>query len=166
MSLIFDPNGWVYNLTYFLLVIGFTYFYTAITFNPTKISEDNLLAKKNIWLPEGQWYELSTGSMLAGGKVVERAYAINEMPVFVKSGSILPMYEDIDHLQEEVNHWVIKVIPGKQGETTVYDDDGASTDYLSGASMSTELHQVSLDWGKQITISPSKGKYRLKNKKR
>lgn len=34
----FDPNGISYNLIYFLLVIGFTYFYTAITFNPTKIA--------------------------------------------------------------------------------------------------------------------------------
>jgi len=35
---IFDPSGIFYNLTYFLLVIGFTYFYTAVTFNPQKIS--------------------------------------------------------------------------------------------------------------------------------
>ncbi|KKU80814.1 preprotein translocase subunit SecY [Candidatus Gottesmanbacteria bacterium RIFCSPHIGHO2_01_FULL_46_14] len=35
---IFNPNGISYNVIYFLLVIGFTYFYTAITFNPTKIS--------------------------------------------------------------------------------------------------------------------------------
>jgi preprotein translocase subunit SecY len=34
----FNPNGLSYNLIYFFLVIGFTYFYTAITFNPTKIA--------------------------------------------------------------------------------------------------------------------------------
>lgn len=34
----FNPNGIWYNVIYFLLVLGFTYFYTAITFNPTKIS--------------------------------------------------------------------------------------------------------------------------------
>lgn len=36
----FDPKGLVYNLTYFLLVIGFTYFYTAVIFNPQKISSE------------------------------------------------------------------------------------------------------------------------------
>jgi preprotein translocase subunit SecY len=36
----FNPNGLVYNAVYFLLVVGFTYFYTAIIFNPKKISED------------------------------------------------------------------------------------------------------------------------------
>lgn len=34
------PASLTYNLIYFLLVIGFTYFYTTITFNPDKISED------------------------------------------------------------------------------------------------------------------------------
>ncbi len=37
---IFNPNGFSYNIIYFFLVIGFTYFYTAITFNPKKISEE------------------------------------------------------------------------------------------------------------------------------
>ncbi len=36
----FDPNGIVYNAIYFLLVVGFTYFYTAVIFNPQKISEE------------------------------------------------------------------------------------------------------------------------------
>jgi len=36
----FAPTGVAYNLTYFLLVVGFTYFYTAVIFNPKKIAED------------------------------------------------------------------------------------------------------------------------------
>jgi len=39
-----DPNGFGYNLIFFLLIIGFTYFYTAITINPQQIAED---LKKN-----------------------------------------------------------------------------------------------------------------------
>lgn len=35
-----NPNGLLYNLTYFLLVIGFTYFYTAVVFDPKKISTE------------------------------------------------------------------------------------------------------------------------------
>ncbi len=40
LSQTFDPNGIIYNGLYFLLVVGFTYFYTAVTFNPQKISEE------------------------------------------------------------------------------------------------------------------------------
>lgn len=37
---VFSPQSLVYNLVYFLLVFGFTYFYTAVVFNPDKISEN------------------------------------------------------------------------------------------------------------------------------
>lgn len=40
LSFNFQPNSVIYNLVYFLLVIGFTYFYTAVIFNPTKISDE------------------------------------------------------------------------------------------------------------------------------
>jgi len=36
----FRPGSVIYNLVYFLLVIGFTYFYTAIVFNPEKIADE------------------------------------------------------------------------------------------------------------------------------
>ncbi len=36
----FNPQSFTYNLAYFFLVFGFTYFYTGVVFNPEKISED------------------------------------------------------------------------------------------------------------------------------
>ncbi len=36
----FTPGNMVYNLVYFFLVIGFTYFYTAVVFNPEKIADE------------------------------------------------------------------------------------------------------------------------------
>jgi len=36
----FNPNGFFYNFFYFILVIGFTFFYTVIVFNPQKIAEE------------------------------------------------------------------------------------------------------------------------------
>ncbi|MCL5113671.1 MAG: preprotein translocase subunit SecY [Patescibacteria group bacterium] len=35
-----NPLGILYNVLYFLLVVGFTYFYTAVIFNPKKIAEE------------------------------------------------------------------------------------------------------------------------------
>ena len=37
---LFNPSGPFYNGFYFLLVVGFTYFYTAVIFNPKKIAEE------------------------------------------------------------------------------------------------------------------------------
>lgn len=36
----FNPDGISYNVIYFFLVVGFTFFYTAVIFNPKKISEE------------------------------------------------------------------------------------------------------------------------------
>lgn len=40
ISVAFNPESVSYNIIYFLLVFGFTYFYTAVVFNPEKISEN------------------------------------------------------------------------------------------------------------------------------
>lgn len=40
VNLWFNPDSWIYNSFYFLLVVGFTYVYTAIIFNPKKIAEE------------------------------------------------------------------------------------------------------------------------------
>ncbi|OGY18946.1 MAG: preprotein translocase subunit SecY [Candidatus Chisholmbacteria bacterium RIFCSPHIGHO2_12_FULL_49_9] len=40
VSRTFTPGSTIYDLIYFLLVIGFTYFYTAVIFNPIKIADE------------------------------------------------------------------------------------------------------------------------------
>lgn len=40
LSVNFQPDTIAYNAIYFLLVVGFTYFYTAVVFNPTKIADE------------------------------------------------------------------------------------------------------------------------------
>ena len=45
----FNPQSFTYNAVYFLLVFGFTYFYTAVVFNPEKISEN--LQKNGGFIP-------------------------------------------------------------------------------------------------------------------
>jgi preprotein translocase subunit SecY len=44
-----DTNSWPYYLVYGILVIAFTYFYTAITFNPTDMADN--LKRNNSFIP-------------------------------------------------------------------------------------------------------------------
>jgi len=46
---LFDPTGIFYNLSYFLLVVAFTYFYTTVAFNTKQISE--MLMKQGGFIP-------------------------------------------------------------------------------------------------------------------
>src|SRR3990167_4023066 len=40
LSTVFSSTGFFYNFFYFFLVVGFTFFYTIIVFNPQKIAEE------------------------------------------------------------------------------------------------------------------------------
>ena len=44
-----DHHSWIYNLVFALLIIAFTYFYTAITLNPTQMAED--MKRNNGFIP-------------------------------------------------------------------------------------------------------------------
>ena len=37
---LFSSQGWFYGATYFVLIMAFTYFYTAVVFNPVEIAEN------------------------------------------------------------------------------------------------------------------------------
>ena len=44
-----DINGFWYNLVYFILIVAFTYFYTAVTVRPTQMAED--MKRNNGFIP-------------------------------------------------------------------------------------------------------------------
>jgi preprotein translocase subunit SecY len=49
LSTFLSPTGFWYNALYFVLVVAFTYFYTAVIFNPEKIADD--LKKSGNFIP-------------------------------------------------------------------------------------------------------------------
>ena len=49
VSLLTDNTSWVYNLIFAILIIVFTYLYTAITINPTQMAED--MKRNNGFVP-------------------------------------------------------------------------------------------------------------------
>lgn len=49
MRNLMDHTSWLYNVIFAILIIAFTYFYTAITLNPTQMSED--MKRNNGFIP-------------------------------------------------------------------------------------------------------------------
>lgn len=49
MAAFTDMNGFWYNLVFFLMIVAFTYFYTAITVRPTQMAED--MKRNNGFIP-------------------------------------------------------------------------------------------------------------------
>ncbi len=49
VRLLSDPSSWLYNVIFALLIILFTYLYTALTINPTQMAED--MKRNNGFIP-------------------------------------------------------------------------------------------------------------------
>lgn len=49
VQMLSDPTSWLYNLVFAILIILFTYFYTAITINPVQMAED--MKRNNGFIP-------------------------------------------------------------------------------------------------------------------
>jgi alpha-glucosidase (family GH31 glycosyl hydrolase) len=127
----------------------------------SEISEDSLFATKKIWFPEGEWIEWFTGSSIKGPSVLKRSFELDEVPVYVKAGAIIPMQPKMNHTEEKpVNPLILTVFPGDSGAAVLYEDAGNSNAYKDGACAWTTIRQVrSKDSAVKIAISPIKGKY-------
>jgi hypothetical protein len=126
------------------------------------VTKTNWTASKKIWLPEGDWFEYHSGAMLKGNREVERKYAQDEIPFFVKAGAIIPMYPDVKNLQERPSVQYLVFFPGTSKATTeLYDDNSESNDYREGAFVRRTVHRENLtDRTMKITIEPIRGSFK------
>ncbi len=126
----------------------------------TAPSKDDFSTVK-VWLPKGNdWYEWQTGTMLKGGQTLERRFLLNEYPLYVKAGSIIPMYPKEKNLKHEIKDLIVSVFPGGNSESKLYEDAGNDEGYEKGeyayTTMKTEKQQ---NGGLKITVLPREGSY-------
>lgn len=122
---------------------------------------ESRLSHLKFWLPEGLWYEWATGTMLEGGKEYERTYALNEYPMFVKAGAIIPMYDgtqtNLDGCDEAIT---IVIAPGEgDNRFSLYEDDGVDPDYAHNFAK-TEITSSRRGNIHKIVIGGRRGSYR------
>jgi preprotein translocase subunit SecY len=77
-------NAWIYNSVYFIFVVLFTYFYTAVTFDPKMIAEN--LQKGGAFIPGIRPGE---STMVYLGKVVTRITLVGAL--FLGAVAVLPL---------------------------------------------------------------------------
>ncbi|MHC1707764.1 MAG: TIM-barrel domain-containing protein [Bacteroidales bacterium] len=53
------------------------------------------ITSKKIYLPEGEWMDFHTASVYKGKNWIEYPLSLQEMPIFIKKGSIIPMTSEI-----------------------------------------------------------------------
>lgn len=117
------------------------------------------LAPRTVWLPEGKWYDYSTGNLYDGNRELTLQYTLDENPFYVKAGAILPMNPaDVKSLQEPCDTLVLTFIPGADGSLSYYEDDGHTEDYLSTYA-TTPVRKVTSDKQVTVTVAARQGTY-------
>ena len=84
---------------------------------------------KKLWIPEGQWFEAQTGSVLKGDQKHLRSFAQNGIPFYYKEGAVIPMYPNVKHLKVRPDTLIVQFIPGESGEFNYYEDEGDNEKY-------------------------------------
>jgi alpha-D-xyloside xylohydrolase len=89
---------------------------------------------KSVYLPKGAvWYDFWTNAVYAGGQVITCDAALETMPLFVRSGSIIPVSDPIMYADERKGEAAeILVYAGADGEFTLYNDEGDNYSYENG----------------------------------
>jgi alpha-D-xyloside xylohydrolase len=96
--------------------------------------------QKDVYLPAGSdWYNYWTNEKLAGGRWVKVAAPIEQIPLFVRAGSIIPIGAPVQSTATRQAIAQILVYPGRNVDFNLYDDDGTSYDYEKGKGSSTRL---------------------------
>jgi len=124
------------------------------------IGADSLFANQKIWLPEGNWYEMYSGTILKGNQIVERPFAIDEVPVYVKEGAIIPMQPHMNRVDDKkLNPLILSIYPGKSGVTTLYEDEGNNNNFKQNAFAKTEISFSKTGNTTTVVVNPIKGTY-------
>lgn len=97
---------------------------------------------RKVYLPEGEtFYDFYTRAAYEGGRTVELPVNLGSIPLFVRSGAIIPMAEDrLDNLKtQQAEHIRILCAADRDGRFELYEDDGISMDYEKGGCLKTSI---------------------------
>lgn len=87
--------------------------------------------KREVYLPDGIWYDFFTNKLLKGATRFEVTKSLDEIPVYVAAGTILPLGPEVpDSDYDTTAPLEIRVYPGRDGSFTMTEDDGTSYDYI------------------------------------
>ena len=125
------------------------------------------LAIEAVWLPKGEWVEWPTGKHIAGPAKLDRSFSIDQTPVYVKAGAIVPMQPPMMHTGEKpvdpliVNLWPLA--PGASSSYSLYEDSDKGVEYQRGVFARTPIQATEAateaDGVLRVEIGPFEGSY-------
>jgi alpha-glucosidase/alpha-D-xyloside xylohydrolase len=89
--------------------------------------------QRRLYLPKGTWFDFWTKERTDGGVEVNRSVDLETMPLYVRAGAVLPVGPVRQYVDEPVDEpLTLRIYPGADGFTRVFEDDGRSFAYRTG----------------------------------
>lgn len=108
------------------------YFGTELLVSPitTKVDSVSKNAKVKTWIPEGTWVDFFNGTVYSGGKMLDLWRNIEDIPVLMKAGAIIPMRNtaETDNSVENPKAMEVRIFPAADGMFCLWEDDGNTAD--------------------------------------
>lgn len=96
---------------------------------------------QNIYIPDGTWYDFKTGKRFLENRKYISFYKNEDYPIFVKTGSIIPMAGDNSYMSTvNPSDLELHVFPGQNNIYHLYEDDGETYEYQNGKYFVTEFN--------------------------
>jgi hypothetical protein len=116
-------------------------------------------ATRIVYLPEGSsWFDFWTEEKLEGGQAIQADASLDKLPLYIKSGSIIPFGPDIQYVAEKPADTIsLKIYPGANGSFELYEDEGDNFNYEDNIKST-----ISFSWndqGKTLSIGKRQGEF-------
>jgi alpha-glucosidase (family GH31 glycosyl hydrolase) len=116
---------------------------------------------QTIYLPPGQWIDFFSGKRYAGGSTFTAHYAVDETPVFVREGALIPEQGVSDYSNAKpLDTLILNVYGSGEGRFHLYEDDGVSLAYDKGEYAVTAVTYATNSNGlHHLVIEPTQGAF-------
>jgi hypothetical protein len=117
-------------------------------------------AAVRVWLPPGAWTNWFTGRTYTGPASISLQVPLDEIPLFVRSGAVIPMQPPMRRTDEKpLDPLILHIWPGESGSTRVYEDDGETVGYQEGECTWTAAGHSLANGIRRITVGPAEGSF-------
>ena len=115
---------------------------TPMYYGPNSTPLHNVSKTRQVYLPKDTvWYDFWTNKKYEGGQSITVAAEIDDLPLFVRAGAIIPMAEISSHTSAIAkDHYKLRVYAGHDGDFTLYQDEDDNYNYESGSFTLNNLH--------------------------
>ncbi|NNM84573.1 MAG: DUF5110 domain-containing protein, partial [Phycisphaerales bacterium] len=95
-------------------------------------------SERSVYLPTGGWYKFQTTKLYSGPATRDVSPSLDEIPVYVRAGSIVPLGPVIQSTQDlPGGPLTVEVYPGGDAHFSLVEDDGTSYRYMRGIERTT-----------------------------